>query len=97
MRHCRFTHVCSDTTHVCSDTTQLLATYIDQDSFIHPNCIRWALSIVLINASVRIEKKTFKRSFVAINLPQTAVKGKVIAARGFPLLKIICSTSAYIA
>ena len=50
VRHCRFTHV-------CSDTTQLLATYIDQDSFIHPNCIRWAPSIVLINVSVKIEKK----------------------------------------
>ena len=63
MRHCRFTHV-------CSDKTQLLATYIDQDSFIHPNCIRWALSIVLINASVKIEKKPLKGALSQLTYPK---------------------------
>ena len=62
MRHFRFTRI-------CSDATQLVATCIDQNSFIPSECMHWALSVALINTSVKAKKKKGrKKSFLAINL-----------------------------
>ena len=90
MRHFRFTRI-------CSDATQLVATCIDQNSFIPSERMHWALSVALINTSVEAKKKGVKRVFSLLTYSKTAVKGKTIAARDFlPLLNRICSTSAYI-